>query len=1208
MNKTSRKNKLRQLKALLCVTLSCLLLLQIVWQYQVKANEVAPNHAPTQGEYFYKQLNPLEQSVYLQVLAQADKLTDPMHPEVVKVKIPDGQSMTDRILFAIFRDHPEYFWVNISKLAWINTGVENGEKLYELTLKIANEGYFYEGYDPNTLQATREQVEKTIQEIIAKAPQEPEAKLLYIMDWIALNNVYNRNGLGATNFSRSAASIFLSANDADKGPVCYGYATGLKVLLDRFGFENAYIEGWAYNDRNVPHGEQHAWNYVKYEGKWYALDATWDDPAVANKPALRKYFMVGSDTETETITVLADKKQFKDNHVINEDKSSALRSFNFTYPELSKDKIELQQNLVEIYQADGTLYHGASTLAEALDYLLANPIKDAKIKLFQDFTVEANKTYNIDEKLGTLALDLGGYTVKTSSAPLFTVANDGSLEIQNSTAATSEISGPGTIIENNGKLGVVPNVRIISNNTSPAVSPNEAESLEHSYIVTTGNNKQRLNAYLVTEPKFVDVTGAEVEAKATYEAAKQGQISDLENLLKEATQKLQAKFRLNANVEPNVPKEKWQDKVKWQLKATPAESYSQAKPLTEVATTQLANGTYQFVSELFGYPLQYEIAVSGVEETSPTPPAEPATLEIIDAKSFTRSLTVKASEGLTDVSLWLDGEKLAGNLDSATQGQEEKTFLTSDFDKLEPGKHLQLKAKSADGTEIISNEFAIKPATAKITVNLELSGDTLSQANITPVSANLATRLDGQNYKEPMTLELEQGAKEVEVNLYADEAPRRQIEYSVSAPANLLYTSSMFKGNPDGLGFAQTYTLKLKQLVNSTVNVQWDNQDGDAPSERPTFKFGNVTVQLPLEAGKVVYHKRLGNSRKFSENGTEVDLGSVDPSYLDISKAGDASNFTLGVVNDEGETSKQGTVLLSEHNYDYTVSGDEINGYDVTFTAQVSAKPELSQADNELTVKGTPKALVKLLDAETKQILTDDQGHELTGTLDETGKFIFTVPSSWQVAKKVVAELIEEHKVKQLSDELLVMYHVAEVEPEPTPEEPSPEPEEPGTDPGVEPAPPGGETEQPERGESEIDPNPSEEHKPEVTVPEVPPVVTEPTVPVETNKPITSATTARVTTKVSVTEVVSKPTVVEIMTNATTESTLSEKTTNKTTRVVERTTGSTKLDKHTVEQNRTNTSKQGVPRTGESTSSYAVLLLVLLGISGMLIKRTKQEQ
>ncbi len=67
--------------------------------------------------------------------------------------------------------------------------------------------------------------------------------------------------------------------------VCQGYALIMYKLLTDAGVPCHYVTGNA--------GEPHAWNIVKIKGKWYYLDATWDDPS---NTLVYDYFLVGSKT------------------------------------------------------------------------------------------------------------------------------------------------------------------------------------------------------------------------------------------------------------------------------------------------------------------------------------------------------------------------------------------------------------------------------------------------------------------------------------------------------------------------------------------------------------------------------------------------------------------------------------------------------------------------------------------------------------------------------------------------------------------------------------------------------------------------------------------------------------------------------------------------------------------------------------------------
>ena len=72
--------------------------------------------------------------------------------------------------------------------------------------------------------------------------------------------------------------------------------------------------------------ESHAWNYVQIEGKWYAIDVTWDDPIIIGNGYLTeelqyRHFLKGSRTFFETHT---------------EDGYITSNGMEFDFPELSE--------------------------------------------------------------------------------------------------------------------------------------------------------------------------------------------------------------------------------------------------------------------------------------------------------------------------------------------------------------------------------------------------------------------------------------------------------------------------------------------------------------------------------------------------------------------------------------------------------------------------------------------------------------------------------------------------------------------------------------------------------------------------------------------------------------------------------------------------------------------------------------------------------
>lgn len=89
--------------------------------------------------------------------------------------------------------------------------------------------------------------------------------------------------------------------------VCEGYARSMQAILNKLDIPCVLVHG-IQNSGNSP--EMHMWNEVQIGGKWYALDATWDDPIRLDKDGNRikgdgkgndggevnSYLLVGVDT------------------------------------------------------------------------------------------------------------------------------------------------------------------------------------------------------------------------------------------------------------------------------------------------------------------------------------------------------------------------------------------------------------------------------------------------------------------------------------------------------------------------------------------------------------------------------------------------------------------------------------------------------------------------------------------------------------------------------------------------------------------------------------------------------------------------------------------------------------------------------------------------------------------------------------------------
>ena len=106
--------------------------------------------------------------------------------------------------------------------------------------------------------------------------------------------------------------------------VCEGYARAFKDILDEMGIPCIIVCGVGTNRSGTT--ESHAWNYVKINDNWYAVDVTWDDPVISGYGKLTdniryKYFLVGSDV-------------FFEDHV---EDGNIVEEYYFKYPEISKE-------------------------------------------------------------------------------------------------------------------------------------------------------------------------------------------------------------------------------------------------------------------------------------------------------------------------------------------------------------------------------------------------------------------------------------------------------------------------------------------------------------------------------------------------------------------------------------------------------------------------------------------------------------------------------------------------------------------------------------------------------------------------------------------------------------------------------------------------------------------------------------------------------
>lgn len=222
-------------------------------------------------------------------------------------------------------DYPGVFYIDVTKLILTTqTTTIAGFSTHRVSLSNdSNEDYFAEGITSEVDLRSKEKYVQIARNRIVQSLQgySQYEQLKYLHDWIIDNFEYD------TTYKRKDIHNVYGAF-ANQKVVCEGYARTLKYVLDGLGIENVLVSGTATNSSGET--ESHAWNYVKIDEKWYAVDVTWDDPVIKGNGKLTnklryQYFLRGSD-------------EFFKNHI--EDGYLSKNSLKFSFPTIEKNNYE----------------------------------------------------------------------------------------------------------------------------------------------------------------------------------------------------------------------------------------------------------------------------------------------------------------------------------------------------------------------------------------------------------------------------------------------------------------------------------------------------------------------------------------------------------------------------------------------------------------------------------------------------------------------------------------------------------------------------------------------------------------------------------------------------------------------------------------------------------------------------------------------------
>ena len=195
---------------------------------------------------------------------------------------------------AYIYDNPDIFYLEPSKM-YLNT--EKITRGNEVTYNV----YINQGDEVNYLTkefSSKEAVDNAINKleniknnIIASRTGNIIDDIKLVHDYLVDNIEYDTTLSNSNIYDIYGALI-------NKKCVCEGYARALKYILDDMNIPCILVIGRATNSEGKT--ENHAWNYVMIDNKWYGVDTTWDDPVVIGGGSQTyesryKYFLKTSD-------------------------------------------------------------------------------------------------------------------------------------------------------------------------------------------------------------------------------------------------------------------------------------------------------------------------------------------------------------------------------------------------------------------------------------------------------------------------------------------------------------------------------------------------------------------------------------------------------------------------------------------------------------------------------------------------------------------------------------------------------------------------------------------------------------------------------------------------------------------------------------------------------------------------------------------------
>ena len=291
---------------------------------------VAPDYNVTDNSFFYTQLDNYGKIFYSRLYANLDNLktgtysvdfgmtfNDLLQEENGEIILTNAFQLS---INALLLDHPEIFYLDVTKMYMFTESTTNfAGTTYRISIgPDGDNSYLLEGFNSlEDVYIAEDNIKTQLYTITSKLAGSDYERITQVHDYLIDSIEYDSSN------GNSELSHTLYGALVNKTAVCDGYTKAFKYILDNIGISCVEVCGEARNSSGVV--ESHAWNDVLLDGKWYAVDVTWDDPIIIGGNGkltneLRySYFLKGSSIFYDTHT--------EDGYVVSNGK--------FAYPEVS---------------------------------------------------------------------------------------------------------------------------------------------------------------------------------------------------------------------------------------------------------------------------------------------------------------------------------------------------------------------------------------------------------------------------------------------------------------------------------------------------------------------------------------------------------------------------------------------------------------------------------------------------------------------------------------------------------------------------------------------------------------------------------------------------------------------------------------------------------------------------------------------------------